>query len=114
MSIRTKKLGTHVFVFNPTVAPDVSLILETSIFSEGWEGPIHTSQKLILGSATINIANSPLTPENLRKLADELEHANRATKEALKLLEVYDRPDGTVGTVTVTKGTMADMIGDCN
>ena len=114
MSTKTKKLGTHVFVFNPDVAPELSLILETTMYSEGWDGPINSGQKLIIGSTSINLPESPLTPKNLRKLADELEYANKATEEGLKQIELYHNPDGTVGTMKVTHGTFDDMIRDCN
>jgi len=81
MANRDKNVGKHVFVFNPNDDREESLFLETEFFDNG-NGPktgIYTNQKLTLqsyrNSAEFNLIGISLNPDNLRKLANELESA---------------------------------------
>jgi hypothetical protein len=74
-----KLIERHVFVFNPQDNGGESLSLRTDICSNGDPGGIFLNQEISLqsycNSATFNLAGATLTPELLRKLADELEAA---------------------------------------
>jgi len=76
----------HTFVFEP--GDNDSLTLETNFESNGDTGPegVMMVQKLTLqgygNSASFELFGTPLLPEVLHKLADELEDAfNRAVSE---------------------------------
>lgn len=74
---RDKLLKRHVFCFNPNDNGGESLLLTTEFFWNGDEQDgIYTNQELILqsylNSASITLFGAAFTPENLRKLADEL------------------------------------------
>ena len=72
-------LHTHVFVFNKEDNSGESLSLTTKFFSNGDPGGIYTIQELVLQSycnrATFGLHGATITPEELRKLANELESA---------------------------------------
>lgn len=79
MAARDKNVGKHVFVFNPTDASAESLCLMTDFLDNG-DRPnpgVYTNQRLILqsncNSAEFQLVGAALTPESLRKLANELE-----------------------------------------
>ena len=73
-------LDRHVFVFNPSNNGGESLCLTTEFYSNGdpGEAGIYTNQEFTLSSyfnsASFNFLGQ-MTPENLRRLADELELA---------------------------------------
>lgn len=87
---RDRLLNNHTFVFNPSENGGESLSLHTKIHSNGDPGKngIYLNQILTLmsycNSASFNFLGFMITPEVLRKLADELEVA---LKEAAKLNE---------------------------
>jgi hypothetical protein len=79
-----KELGRHVFVFNPRDNGGESLVLVTTIYDNGdaaagLPGGIYTNQELTLNSycnaASFNLLGAPITPDDLRKLANELDEA---------------------------------------
>ena len=69
-------LGKHTFYFNPEDNGGESLTLTTEFWANGEAGGILTTQDFSLqsdgNSATIHLG-SYLTPDMLRKLADELD-----------------------------------------
>lgn len=78
-----KLLKTHVFCFNPYDNSGEGLFLTTQFFANGdpitdTEG-IYLNQELRLqsycNSASFNLYGAYITPELLRKLADQLEQA---------------------------------------
>lgn len=74
----SQEIARKVFVFNPKDNGGEQLILVTKIFDNGDEKDnIYIEQELILhsysNSASFNLAAITLTPEVLRKLANELE-----------------------------------------
>jgi hypothetical protein len=73
-------LHRHVFVFNPNNNGGESLSLVTEFFKN------YASQNLSLqsygNSATFNLDYSIITPDILRKLANELETANLKANNA--------------------------------
>lgn len=79
----------HCFVFNPEANSGESLTLTTSYYEDGPKKLV-SSQQLALGSycnsASFDLMGAQLTPENLRKLADELEAAEKKATE-----EVWER-----------------------
>ncbi len=81
-----RKLGNHVFNFNPNSNGSESLVLTTTAFANGDPGGVYLNQELTLqsysNSASINLMGTLLTPEALRRLANELESfMNRAKLE---------------------------------
>jgi hypothetical protein len=74
-----KELETHVFVFNPGDNGGESLRLTTKVFSNGdeVEPGLYTNQELTLqsysNSASIQLFGVAITPDNLRRLANELD-----------------------------------------
>jgi hypothetical protein len=76
-----KILCTHVFVFNENDNGGESLMLTTRFISNGDEitekEGVYINQELTLhsycNSASFNLFGSTITPESLRKLANELE-----------------------------------------
>jgi hypothetical protein len=72
----TKFLGQHIFNFAPNVNSGETLILNTKIYQRDI-GNFYTTQDLTLHSycnrATFHLLNINITPEILRKLANELE-----------------------------------------
>jgi hypothetical protein len=82
-------LKSHVFNFNPHDNGGESLILQTHYISNGdppdAEGThFFTNQVLTLASycnsASFNLYGAAFTPENLRKLADQLETIEKELK----------------------------------
>ena len=73
-----KLLKTHVFCFNPQDNGGEGLTLVTKYFDNG-DGGIYTNQELCLQSycnqASISLCGAALTPDLLRKLANELDEA---------------------------------------
>lgn len=83
----SRKLKRHVFVFNEEDNGGESLCLTTDFMcDEKDSNSVFANQEFSLqsccNSAAFYLAGSPLTPELLRKLADELEDAK---KEALTI-----------------------------
>lgn len=83
-----KKLGTHVFNFNPRNNGGESLTLTTTAFANGDPGGVYLNQELTLqsycNSASFNLVGTTLEPAILRKLADQLEaFMNKAKSETL-------------------------------
>lgn len=82
-------LDRHIFVFNPQDNGGESLVLKTEFIANGDEGAddfYFTNHKLTLQSycneASFSLLSFAITPEKLRKLADELEAVeNRVKKE---------------------------------
>lgn len=76
-----KKLHRHVFCFDEKNRGGEALLLTTEFIDNGdnAENSIFLNQQLTLhsycNSATFNLCGTPLTPEVLRKLANELEIA---------------------------------------
>lgn len=74
-------VGYHSFCFNPNDNGGEGLTLTTTFIDNG-DPAIYTNQELTLhsyfNSATISLTGSPITPDNLRRLADELELAQAA------------------------------------
>lgn len=74
-----KLLKRHIFIFNPKENGGEQLMLCTNFVDNGDPGSsgIFTNQALTLQSycndATFNLLGASLTPENLRRLANELE-----------------------------------------
>lgn len=68
----------HVFNLTPGTNGGESLTLTTTFHDNG-DGEYYTNQELTLqsyqNSASINLCGASLTPENLRRLATELESA---------------------------------------
>ena len=94
MANRDKNIGRHVFVFNPKDNGGESLCLVTEFFDNGDDPKtgIYTNQKLSLqsycNSAEFQLIGAALTPDNLRKLANELESElikAKANCEALRV-----------------------------
>lgn len=81
MSKKENPIIRHVFVFNPKDNSGESLSLVTEFFDNGdcTEDSIYTNQTLSLqsycNSALFSLLGASLTPENLRRLANELESA---------------------------------------
>ena len=75
-------INTHTFCFNPQDNSGESVILTTKFIPNGNTGELDVSQELSLqsynNSASFYLVGSPLTPANLRTLAEEL--ARAATK----------------------------------
>ena len=69
-----KHLKTHTFVFDKDIGEELSLI--TKVYDNG-DGELFTNQELSLqaecSSASLNLFSIEITPEILRKLADELD-----------------------------------------
>lgn len=82
-----KKLATHAFSFNPRDNGDEQLILTTEYFDND-DGGVFTNQELSLqsccNSASFELVGAQITPQNLRKLADELEQQNNKLKQEIK------------------------------
>ena len=81
MNNAAKILNRHVFSFNPKDNGGESLTLTTEFIDNGdGNGKFFTNQSLNLqsysNSATLSLYSACFTPENLRKLADELENIN--------------------------------------
>jgi hypothetical protein len=76
-----KLLKKHSFCLNPRDNGGESLMLVTKMYSNGDPGGVYWHQELTLqsycNSATFNLYGISLNPEMLRKLADELELANK-------------------------------------
>jgi hypothetical protein len=79
--MKNESIHRHVFVFNPQDNGGESLSLITDFIDNG-DGPeagIFTNQELGLqsycNSASLQLMGASFTPENLRKLANELESA---------------------------------------
>jgi hypothetical protein len=70
-----KMLGKHVFVFNSRDNSGEALMLATEIYTNG--DNIYLQQELTLqsycNSASFQLTGSPMTPDKLRELADQLE-----------------------------------------
>lgn len=89
-------LHKHVFCFDPNNRGGESLLLVTNFIDNGdykaglGDTGIFLNQELTLhsycNSATFNLCGTPLTPENLRKLANELESAMIEAKAKAKAL----------------------------
>lgn len=80
--IRDNILGNHRFTFNKHDNGGEHLILKTTFIDNGdKENNIYTNQELVLCSycneASFKLIGIQLTPELLRKLADELEAEKR-------------------------------------
>ncbi len=77
-------LKKHVFCFNECSNGGESLILSTEIFGNGDPNEIYYNQKLTLNSyancASIELFGVAMTPDSLRKLADELEAVENEAK----------------------------------
>lgn len=79
--MKSSPLVSHNFVFNEGENSGESIVLRTDFFSNGDPGGkgVFTNQKLTLhsycNSASIDLTISAFTPENLRKLADQLENS---------------------------------------
>lgn len=73
-----KKVGVHVFSFNPRDNGGEQLSLRTTFLDNG-DGGILTNQELTLHSycnqASIMLYGASITPEALRRLANELDEA---------------------------------------
>lgn len=89
-TIRDKVIGKHTFIFNDRDNSGEGLSLETTIIDNGdgvREG-IYFNQKLTLqsycNSATFDLIGAPLTPDLLRKLADQLDAALDSAVKNLK------------------------------
>lgn len=71
-----KKLGRHVFCFNPKDNGGEGLYLITDFFDNG-DGEVFTHQEIALqsycNSASFHLGLASLNPENLRRLANELD-----------------------------------------
>jgi len=83
----SKVLGKHYFVFNPKDNGGESLSLETTFMDNGDGILAYTNQELTLASYTrmVKILGSDLlTPEILRKLANELESCQNVIKDRLE------------------------------
>ena len=80
MNIETKIIKTHSFNFNPTDNGGESLVLTTEFIANGDpitnNGGVFINQELTLNSycnaCSMILTGATLTPENLRKLANEL------------------------------------------
>jgi hypothetical protein len=78
-----KTLGKHTFAFNPNDNGGEALVLTTEFVDNGDRekdgSSIFLNQELTLhsycNSASFNLSGAALTPDNLRKLANELESA---------------------------------------
>jgi len=81
-----KHLHKHVFCFDPANRGGEALLLKTDFIDNGDENDnsVFMNQELTLhsycNSATFNLCGTPLTPETLRKLANELESAQIQAK----------------------------------
>lgn len=77
-----KKIGHHNFNFTPNANGGESVYVTTTFFDNG---EVYYTQELTLMSycncATFHLQGSPLTPEMLRKFADELEQKLKTVKE---------------------------------
>jgi hypothetical protein len=75
------KLTTHRFVFNEQNNSGEGLSLRTDFYHNGDPGGIYTNQTLKLqsycNSAQFELVGASITPELLRKLADQLELARQ-------------------------------------
>lgn len=74
-----KEIGRICFVFNEKDNGGESLSLNTKLYHNGEPGGVYVNQELTLQSycncATFTLVGTTFTPENLRKLANELEQA---------------------------------------
>lgn len=94
--MKEQHLHKHVFVFNPRDNGGESLCLVTDFVDNGdykaglGDTGIYTNQRLSLqsycNSAEFHLMGAALTPENLRKLANELESAMIEAKAKAKAL----------------------------
>ena len=77
------KIGTHSFTFNESTNSGEGLTLHTEIL---FGDDVYLNQELTLQSygnhATFGLYGATLTPEILRKLADELEESINYAKKA--------------------------------
>jgi hypothetical protein len=83
------QVGKHCFVFNPRDNGGESLALETLFFDNGDDTRnIYTNHILTLmsygNSASFTIGSFQITPEILRKLANELESAQNSLPKKVK------------------------------
>lgn len=90
-----RRLNTHIFVFNKRDNGGEQLCLKTTFFHNGDKtlpGCCFTNQEIELMSycnaASIKLVGCQITPEILRKLADELEVAR---EEATNNIISYER-----------------------
>lgn len=71
----------HTFAFNQSDNGGQHLVLVTKWYPNGDPGGTFTNQEIVLysycNSASINLSGTSINPENLRKLADELEEAQK-------------------------------------
>jgi len=83
-----KNLNLHVFNFDPSSSGGEALTLTTHFVTNGDPGVVLLEQELTLmsecNSATFNLIGTTLTPENLRQLANELDHSISVAKSKLK------------------------------
>jgi hypothetical protein len=79
------KVKTHTFVPNPSLNGGEQILLNTDIYLNS-EGKAYLNQSWHLYSYTnsveLNISGSILTPEILRRLADELETAIKTAEDS--------------------------------
>ncbi len=85
--LQDKKIGIHVFTLNPQDNGGETVDITTTLFHNGDPGAqgIFLNQEITLqsycNSASFNLHSATLTPELLRKFADELEEQiNRAAQ----------------------------------
>ncbi len=80
-----KQISKHVFTFNEHDNGGESLTLKTNTIWNGDRDGIYLNQELSLqsycNSASFNLWGATITPESLRKLADELENLINESKE---------------------------------
>lgn len=80
-------LDMHCYNFNPKDNSGESLSLTTKIFANGDPGGIYLNQTITLNSydnsASINLCGINITPDILRKLAQELELRINTSKEKI-------------------------------
>jgi hypothetical protein len=93
---KAKVLGKHTFNFDTKSNGGESLCLYTKIFTNGDDPPdnLHLEHNLTLQSygnaATFELCCIELTPEKLRKLADELEKEINEAKKIMINGEYYE------------------------
>jgi hypothetical protein len=90
----TKEIGRYAFDFSPYLNGGESLTLLTTFLFDGDPEP-YLYQELCLNSygnrAMFSLGSIMLTPEILRKLADELDkEISKNNEEAKKLLSIKD------------------------
>ncbi len=87
--MKDKQLSQHIFNLSPKENGGEGLTLSTVFYHNGDPDGIYVNQELTLqsygNSATFNLCGSPLLPDMLRKLANQLDDEMMLAKRATRV-----------------------------